>query len=153
MKQFDRDQTVRRYKTFYGQLTPPSAESLLGTHKGEIIGRKMQRALGRPSLFFMQLGGWWGKQFDTPEQGINIVQRRGQFRPKLPMLLEERPSLIDGKPSLVIVYPPASPFLWPWIVDEVRRIDDSTCLGMTVFTPFKLVTTIFALDAVDNNPL
>ena len=92
--QINRFLSHRNYKTIYGHLTPPSAESLLGTHKGEIIGRKMQRTLGRPSLAFMQLGGWWGKQFDTPEQGINIVQKRGQFRPKLPMLLEERPSLI-----------------------------------------------------------
>lgn len=152
-KQLDREQAIRNYRLVYEQLTPPSAESLLGTHRGMILGRKLHRFISRPSLFLTRLGGWWGKQFETTDQGINIVQRRGRWRTTLPMLLEERLSLLDGKPSLVIVYPPASPWPWPWLIDELRRVDDATCLGLTVFTPLKLVTFAFALDRVASSPL
>ena len=104
-------------------------------------------------MFLTRLGGWWGKQFETTDQGINIVRRRGQLRTTLPMLLEERTSLLDGQPTLVIVYPPASPLPWPWLIDELRRVDEQTCLGMTVFTPLKLVTFVFYLVSIDGNPL
>ena len=39
-KQLDREQAIRNYRLVYEQLTP-SAESLLGTHRGMIIGRKL----------------------------------------------------------------------------------------------------------------
>lgn len=152
--QFDRTQSIQALKALYRRLIPPSAESLLGVHRGSIIGPNAMRALSRPSLVLSRLGGWWGKRFDTPEQGLNIVQRRGRFRTKLPMLLEERPSLIDGLPSLVIVYPPASPWPWPWIVDEVRRVDERTCLGITVAEkPVTLTLFAFALDASEIDPI
>lgn len=152
ISEFDRYQSTNSYKTIFRQLEAPSAESLLGTHRGMVIGRKAQRAIARPSLFLTRLGGWWGKQFETTDQGINLVQRRGRTHTTLPMLLEERRSLLDGKPTLVLVYPPASPWPWPWLIDELRHVDGNTCLGMTIFVPLKLVTFAFALDRVESAP-
>jgi hypothetical protein len=42
------------------------------------------------------------------------------------------PSLVDGKPGVTVQYPKDSPFPWPLVVDELRRLDDTTLLGLTI---------------------
>jgi hypothetical protein len=51
---------------------------------------------------------------------------------KMPVSLSERPSLIDGRPCLTVIYPSSSPFPWPWVVDELRWLADNCLLGMTL---------------------
>jgi hypothetical protein len=41
-------------------------------------------------------------------------------------------SLLDGTPTVALHYPPGSPLPWPWIIDEVRRLDEKTLLCMTL---------------------
>jgi hypothetical protein len=48
------------------------------------------------------------------------------------MTIARVPSLIDGMPGITLGYPKGSPFPWPWIVDEVRRLDEQTLLCMTL---------------------
>jgi hypothetical protein len=48
------------------------------------------------------------------------------------MKLARVPSLIDGRDGLALHYPPNTRFPWNHVVDELRRIDDTSLLGMTV---------------------
>ncbi len=41
-------------------------------------------------------------------------------------------SFIDGKNSLALHYQAGNRFPWPFVVDEIRQVDASTLLGMTI---------------------
>jgi hypothetical protein len=103
-----------------------------GIYQAVFVGPWWLRTIAGPGLYPLGLGGWWGKQFDGSGQGTNIVRRDGRLSPKLPVALAERSSLIDGRPCLAVIYPPESPFPWPWVVDELRSLDDERLLGMTL---------------------
>lgn len=105
-----------------------------GIYQSAFVGPWWLRAIAGPGLYPLGLGGWWGKQFDGHDQGSNIVRRRGRLTTRLPVTLAEAPSLIDGRPCLAVLYPSESPFPWPWVVDELRRVDDRRLLGMTLVT-------------------
>ena len=48
------------------------------------------------------------------------------------MKLVKAKSFIDNKEGLTLHYQPGNPFPWMYIVDELRRIDETTLLGMTL---------------------
>jgi hypothetical protein len=33
-----------------------------------------------------------------------------------------------------LCYPAGSPFPWPWVIDEIRQLDPTTLLGMSLTT-------------------
>ena len=103
-----------------------------GVYRSAFVGPWWLRTIAGPGLYPLGLGGWWGKQFDGRGQGNNIVRRRGRLATRLPVTLAEAPSLIDGRPCLAVLYPPESPFPWPWVIDELRLVDDCRLLGMTL---------------------
>ncbi len=113
----------------------PAPESLIGIYRAEFIGPAWLKILAPPSLALGGLAGWWGKAFDDQGGAVNIVVRDGSQRKVLPMTIARAPSLIDGVPGMTLGYPNSSPFPWPWIVDEVRRLDEQTLLCMTVAIP------------------
>jgi hypothetical protein len=47
------------------------------------------------------------------------------------MKLVKEQSHLDGRDGLSLYYEKDHPILWLFIVDEIRRIDPSTLLGMT----------------------
>ena len=67
-------------------------------------------------------------------RGLNLVQRGGAEQKIMPVVLEERPSLVDAQPTLTVVYPPGSRWPWPTIVDELRWLQEDTLLGLTIVT-------------------
>jgi len=105
-----------------------------GAYQAAFTGPWWLRTIAGPGLYPIGLGGWWGKQFDGHGQGSNIVRHGGKLTTKMPVRLAEEPSLIDGEPCLVVLYPPESPFPWPWVIDELRLLDDNRLLGMTLVT-------------------
>jgi len=48
------------------------------------------------------------------------------------MRLVHAKSFIDNKEGLALHYQAGNPFPWMHIVDELRRIDNTTLLGMTL---------------------
>lgn len=48
------------------------------------------------------------------------------------MKLVRASSFIDGKEELALHYKPGNPIPWPFVVDELRRIDENILLGMTI---------------------
>jgi hypothetical protein len=147
-----RRQSRRALQRLYRDLPPSTVDALVGVHRGEIIGPAWQQPLVEPSFWICRLRGWWGKRIVSPTENQNIILRQGQYRRTLPMLLETRPSYLDRAPALHVIYPPGSPYPWPTIIDELRRIDARTCLGMTIFTPLRLQVFAFLLTAVDEDP-
>lgn len=144
----NKTESLTAWRKLFATLDPPNPRALAGVQQGEIVGPRWQTALSRPALWVCRLSGWWGKQFDAHGRGVNVVQRGGDLRSALPIHLELRPSKLDGRPSLAVVYGPDSPWPWPWVVDELRRLDDRTCLGLAVFTPLRLATFAFLLTPV-----
>jgi hypothetical protein len=122
------------FRTLFSSLTPPALASMQGIYQSAFVGPLWLRTIAGPGLYPVGLGGWWGKQFDGRGRGSNIVNRGGRLATKLPVTLAETPSLIDGAPCLAVIYPAESPFPWPWVIDELRTVDDRRLLGMTLVT-------------------
>lgn len=130
--------SLASFRTLYSSLEPPTFTSVHGVYQSAFVGPWWLRTIAGPGLYPLGLGGWWGKQFDGHGQGSNIVRRRGRLSTTMPITLVEAPSLIDGRPCLAVRYPSESPFPWPRVIDELRRIDDRRLLGMTLIARPKL---------------
>ncbi len=128
-------QTLMSFQSLFASLAPPSqATGLAGVYQAEFVGPAWLRQIAPPGLALGGLGGWWGKRFDGQGHGHNLVYRRGELAPVLPMMVQAAPSRLDGKAGLTLCYPAGSPFPWPWIIDEVRQLDATTLLGMSLTT-------------------
>jgi hypothetical protein len=117
-------------RQLFTSLSAP--ESPTGTYRAEFVGPTWLRKLAPPALAIGGLAGWWGKEFAEPGRAVNLVRRGDTLARVLPMTVANRPSLLDGRPGITLSYPPGSPFPWPWIVDEVRRLEAEAFLCMTV---------------------
>lgn len=122
------------FRRLFHTLSAPALESIRGEFRAEIVGPAWMRLIAPPALALGGLGGWCGKRFDANGQGLNLVNRGREIKPVLPMQLARRASLIDQQPVIAVTYPSSSPPPWPWIIDELRRLDGHTLLGMTVVT-------------------
>jgi hypothetical protein len=126
------EHSLSSFRALFATLAPPPLDVVNGVYQSAFVGPRWLRVIAGPGLYPLGLGGWWGKQFDGRGQGSNIVQRHTQLATKMPVSLSERPSLIDGRPCLTVIYPSSSPFPWPWVVDELRWLADNCLLGMTL---------------------
>lgn len=118
-------------REFFSVLEAPDAAALQGVHQAEFTGPAWVRQAAGPALVLSRFGGWWGKAFLDPTHGVNLFQRNWEIQRGFPFQLETRPSVVDGRPSLFIRYQPDSPLPWPYMADELRRLDAASLLGMT----------------------
>ncbi len=123
---------LRKFRDLFTSLNIPEANSILGTYRSAFVGPSWLRRSAGPALVISGLGDWWGKEFHADGTAINIVSRSGEFSTRFPMQFVIARSLIDGKNGLALHYQPGNPFPWPFVVDEIRQIDASTLLGMTI---------------------
>ena len=128
-------QSLFAFPSYFASLPPPEMAALTGVWRAEFVGPGWLRRIAPPGLALLGLGGWWGKEFTSPGKASNIVERDGSLLRVLPMLVKEAVSLVDGQRGVAISYPSGSPFPWPWVVDEVRRLDETTLLALTLTTP------------------
>ncbi len=124
--------SLKKFRELFASLSPPEAASLRGVYRASFVGPGWLRASAGPALAVSGLGGWWGKEFSENGKASNIVLRAGKFSTRFSMELVSAKSLIDGKDGLALHYQSDNPFPWTHIVDELRRIDKNTVLGMTV---------------------
>lgn len=146
--------SLASFNALYASLTSAALASAHGVYKSAFVGPWWLRAIAGPGLYPLGLGGWWGKQLNGLGQGANIVRRRGRLTTIMPVSLAERPSLIDGRPCLAVIYPPESHFPWPWIIDELRTVDDRRLLGMTLVNrpPLSRLPLPFLLTHLPDHP-
>jgi hypothetical protein len=119
-------------RRLFSQLDPPEHSSLRGIFRGHFVGPAWFRKLGGPLLTVTGLGGWWGKDFDPQGKAVNLVLRNGAYKRIFPMYIVQQESCLDRKPGLALRYQADNPFPWPMILDELRRVDASLVLGMTL---------------------
>ena len=133
---------------YFGTLKPPEPGSLAGYYRGIFVGSAGLRALWGPLLRLTGLGGWWGKKFDTSGNAVNLTIKRGRGEPRFPMFVVTHRSYLDRQPGLAMRYKPGNPLPWPYILDELRRIDDRALLGMTLVDvrPFRRLAFPFILE-------
>lgn len=124
--------SLASFQDLFATLAVPEIPALAGTYRGSFVGPGWVRALAGPALVLGGLPGWWGKRFDGEAEGTNLLQRGGKIEHAVPIHLQSRPSLIDGRPAVAVLYPGASPWPLPWLRDELRLLDDRSLLGMTM---------------------
>ena len=123
---------LKSFRELFTSLIVPDVISLRGTYRASFVGPAWLRTSANPALAMTGLGGWWGKEFHDDGTAINIVLRAGKFSTRFPMKFVNASSFIDRKDGLALHYQPGNPFPWMYVVDELRRIDDTTILGMTL---------------------
>lgn len=124
--------SLKQFRDLFISLPAPAADSLRGVYRTAFVGPAWLRASAAPSLSLTRLGGWWGKEFSADGAAINIILRAGKFSTRFPMKLVTAKSFIDDKDGLALHYPAGNPFPWTHVVDELRRINETTLLGMTI---------------------
>ncbi|HYN55831.1 MAG TPA: hypothetical protein VES03_01415 [Motilibacterales bacterium] len=133
---------MRDLREAYGSAPEPTLDDLVGTHEGQIIGPALLRAVIPRALSIGGMPGWCGKRFEMdpgapegPAVGVNLLRSKGEVRDSIPMTARVGPSRLDGRPALVISYPPDGPFVWARVIDELRPFGEATLLGLTFEIP------------------
>ncbi|MFC6152498.1 FAD-dependent oxidoreductase [Nocardioides yefusunii] len=117
-------------------LDPVRVADLVGDHEASFLA-PLTRVAPR-GLALVGLPRWYGKRIaldaDGHAHGVNLLRARvgGGVEEVMPMVLRDGVSLIDGLPVGVVEYAPGTRKPWPWVRDELRRLDAETVLGMTV---------------------
>ena len=127
-------QSLRWYRAKFNTLDSPAIAEMNGRFHSEFVGPGWLRTIAPPGLAPLGLGGWQGKIFDGNGNGMNIVRRKGELHETMPVVLKKEVSLLNGRSGLNITYPSNSRFPWPWVVDEIRWLNETTLLGMTLVT-------------------
>ncbi len=121
------------YKKYFATLSSFPVEALNGEYRSRVPGPFWYRWSFAPSLAFTALRGWVGKAFFDNGRAINLVRRKGKITRVLPMTVREQNSELDGNPVQVVIYPDDAPFPWNRVTDELRRVNETTIVGMTIF--------------------
>lgn len=123
-------------RLFRAGATPALAD-LVGRHEAQFVGPWWLRLAAPPGVALLGLRAWFGKEFAAPDEdstalaGVNLLRRGGALVPTLPMRARLVPSRVDGRPALVVSYPPGARWPWPRVVDELRPVADGTMVGLT----------------------
>jgi hypothetical protein len=120
------------FKPLFATLSSPELHSLQGRYRGQFTGPVWLRFSAPSTLVLAGLGGWWGKTFPGDGTGYNLVLRQGRLQQLFPIRLAILPSLLDGKPCLAVQYTAECPFPWPHVIDELRCLDETSLLGLTI---------------------
>lgn len=143
------------FKPLFATLSPPAVPTLKGVYRGQFTGPAWLRASAPSSLALAGLSGWWGKIFPGDGTGHNLVLRQGKIQRRFPIRLVALLSLVDSQPGLTVQYTSGCPFPWPHVIDELRCLDETCLLGLTIINlgflrrlafPFLLFPEDFALD-------
>lgn len=123
--------SIRKLKQIFREARPVEARELSGFYPGTPAGPWWFRLNSGPTLALSGFGGWLGKQFLGKGKAVNLFQAGNATEQRFPMTLARNPSQIDGKDTLVLLYPSGARAPWCWVTDELRRTDDGRILGMT----------------------
>ena len=123
--------SLRQFRGLFASLDVSERETLAGKYRGAFVGPAWVRALARPALLIAGLGGWWGKVIYEDGRAVNIVVSDQKISTRFRMRLRQERSYIDGREGIALHYQKDNPLLWLFIADEIRRLDDTTLLGMT----------------------
>jgi hypothetical protein len=131
--------SVRSLQRAFRDAPAPELGALVGNHEARFAG--WLRVGGPLAMRLTGMPGWWGKRFRTPAgdddllEGENLLLRGGRLVESIPMRARIGSSRVDGRPALLISYPPDA--RWPHrrVNDELRPLDEGTLLGLSFGLP------------------
>ena len=123
--------SLRRFPDLFASLAVPEIASLPGKYRGMFVGPAWVRAAVKPALFITGLCGWKGKELYADGTAVNILLRKEKLITRFRMKFAMERSQIDGREGLALHYRKDNLLLWLFIVDEIRRLDGTTLLGLT----------------------
>jgi len=123
--------SIGKLKQVFRDARSVDANELTGFYPGQPAGPWWFRANSGPTLALTGFGGWLGKQFLGNGRAVNMFQTGQGTAQRFPMTLARKPSRLDGKDTLVLLYPADARAPWCWVTDELRRTADGHILGMT----------------------
>jgi hypothetical protein len=139
MSELNTKGSVRALRRAFRTAPAPELAALVGEHEAEFAG--WLRVGGPLAMRLTGMPGWWGKRFRVPAgggerlEGENLVRRRGRLVESIPMTAQLGPSRVDGRPALVINYPPDARWPHRHVTDELRPLDQRTLLGLSFGLP------------------
>ncbi|MDZ4726030.1 MAG: hypothetical protein SH817_07730 [Leptospira sp.] len=121
-------QSRRKYSELPAPIRVP-----IGSFEVNWIGPNWFVRLAVLALGFAGFKNWWGKEFISDHQGMNLfIQNHSpSFLKKFPMDISISNSNIDSFECIKIKYPPNAGFPWYIVIDEFRELDKDTLLGMS----------------------
>lgn len=122
---------IRKLKQEFREGRALTAQELTGFYPGLPAGPWWFRLSSGPTLSLTGFGGWRGKLFLGKGLAVNLFQTQHGTEKRFPMTLARKPSRVDGKDTLVLLYPTEARAPWCWVTDELRRTADGSILGMT----------------------
>lgn len=125
--------TVLSLRRTWSSLQAPALDSLAGDWEAEFVAPL--RTVAPVGLGWIGLPRWYGKRLRADSgtlTGTNLLRTPTGLTETLPMEVALELSRIDAHPAVVVSYARGSRKPWPWVVDELRTLDDDTVLGMTV---------------------
>ncbi len=124
--------SLKQFRDMFTSLSIPIPNEIRGKYRAAFVGPGWLRASAAPALAITGLGGWWGKEFFSDGTAINIIFHAGNFSTRFSMKFVQAQSFIDKRGGLALHYQKGNPFPWMYVVDEIRRLDENTLLGMTI---------------------
>ncbi len=115
----------------FATASVPTMANTAGIYRASFVGPAWLRVGAGPTLAVSGLRNWWGKHIREDGTANNLVLREGKLEARLTMHLVDTTSMLDGRHTLALIYDEENPFPWPYVVDEIRRLDPLTFLGMT----------------------
>lgn len=125
--------TLVSLRRTWRSLESPALPELVGDWEAEFV--PPLRRVAPVGLAMVGLPRWYGKRFSTDAggmTGVNLLRGTSGLTETLPMLVGSDLSRIDDHPVALVRYAADSRKPWPWVVDELRRLDAETLVGMTV---------------------
>lgn len=121
----------KEFAHLFATASVPTIASTAGYYRATFVGPAWLRTSAGPAVALGGLGNWWGKHIHEVGSATNLVQKGDKLESRLAMQLIDSTSVLDGRPVLALIYGAENPFPWPYVVDELRRLDPLTFLGMT----------------------
>jgi hypothetical protein len=123
---------LKSIQEIYSKAPAPTLGALSGIYQAEFTGPSWLQNLAPASLRLVHFANWWGKRFLSAQHGVNLFYDHRGLREDFPFTVNSMPSLVDGKAGLTVQYEQSVPFPWPYVIDELRFIEQNCLLGITV---------------------
>lgn len=124
--------SLKAFQSLFSLLNAPDPEWLNGRFRAEFVGPKSLQAIAPRLLPLGGLPGWCGKAFVGDKQAVNLLSNGSQVVEAVPMLPAFAPSQIDQRQALVLRYDQRAPLACRKLVDELRVLDETSLLGLTM---------------------
>ena len=141
--------SLKALQRAYRDAPEPELADMVGDRVAELVGPAWMRAAGPTTMRVGRMAGWCGKRFEPDEDGDGILHGfnrvcpgqgghggvAGERQDSVPIVAQLGASRVDGRPAILVTYPPDAPFPWPRVTDEFRRFGEGTLLALTFGIP------------------